>query len=354
MVLQKKTALIVGGSGVTGRAVIEALERQQDWDIIALSRRSPDFETKARFISVDLLDDNDSADKLSTLSDVTHFFYCGLSGGIEAENVEGNLKLLVNSLENVNKSAINLQRVILTQGGKYYGVQIGPHKTPSVETDPRHMPPNFYYDQEDYVKELASENSWDYTLVRPEVMIGFSQNGGALTALSTFAIYAAICAEMNVPLHYPGNQKSFEALNKYTDAEILGDFEVWVAEEKKCSNEAFNITVGSVFSWSNVWDKIADHFGAQRGVVMRFSLTDFMSDKGYVWDRIVKKHKLKNHKMEDLASWPFADWIVGRDYHTMLDDTKRIQFGFTEVRTHDQAIFGFFEKLQKTQILPRK
>ena len=209
-----------------------------------------------------------------------------------------------------------------------------------------------YDDQEDYVKELSSKSDWDYSLVRPEVMIGFSQNGGALTALSTFAIYACICAEMNVPFHYPGNVKSFEALNKYTDAEILGNFEVWVAENDKCKNEAFNITVGSVFSWSNIWDKIADYFDAKRGVVMRFSLTDFLSDKGYIWDRIVEKNDLQKLKMDQLASWPFADWIVGRDYHTMLDDTKRIQFGFTEVRTHEEAIFGFFKRLQKNNILP--
>ena len=349
----RKTALIVGGTGVTGRAVIECLEKRDDWDIIALSRRNPDFSTKAKFISVDLLNNEDAESKLKELKNVTHFFYCGLSGGIEAENVDGNLKLLVNSLKNVNTYSQNLRRVILTQGGKYYGVQIGPHKTPSYETDPRHMPPNFYYDQEDYVRELSSKEDWSFTLVRPEVMIGFSQNGGALTALSTFAIYACICAEINVPFHYPGNTKSFEALNKYTDAEILGNFEVWVAENENCANEAFNITVGSVFSWSNVWDKIADYFGAQRGTVMRFSLTDFLSDKGHIWDEVVKKHNLQNLKMDQLASWPFADWIVGRDYHTMLDDTKRIQYGFTEVRTHEEAIFGFFNKLQKNKILPK-
>ena len=348
----KKIALIVGGTGVTGRAVIESLEKKEGWEIIALSRREPDFNTKAKFVSVDLLNDQDAENKLKHFDNITHYFYCGLSGGIEAENVEGNLKLLVNSLKNVNKYSKSLKRVVLTQGGKYYGVQIGPHKTPSVETDPRHMPPNFYYDQEDYVKELSSKSDWDYSLVRPEVMIGFSQNGGALTALSTFAIYACICAEMNVPFHYPGNVKSFEALNKYTDAEILGNFEVWVAENDKCKNEAFNITVGSVFSWSNIWDKIADYFDAKRGVVMRFSLTDFLSDKGYIWDRIVEKNDLQKLKMDQLASWPFADWIVGRDYHTMLDDTKRIQFGFTEVRTHEEAIFGFFKRLQKNNILP--
>ena len=349
----EKKALIVGGTGITGRSVIEALERKTDWQITALSRRKPDFDSQAEFISVDLLDDKDSEKKLANVSDVTHFFYCGLSGGIEAENVEGNLKLLQNSLGNVSSSSKDLKRVILTQGGKYYGVHIGPHKTPSVETDPRHLPPNFYYDQEDYVKSLQKENNWDHVLVRPEVMIGFSQNGGALTALSTFAVYAAICAELDVPFHYPGTTASFEAFNKWTDSKILGDFEVWAAEQEHCGNEAFNITVGSIFSWSILWDKIADYFGAQRGVIMRFSLTDFLSDKGHVWDSIVEKHNLQKLAMDQLASWAFADWIVGRDYHTMLDDTKRIQYGFTEVRTHEEAIFGMFRKLQDAKVLPR-
>ena len=43
--MDRKKALVVGGLG--------GLE---DWEVVALSRRSPDFETGARFVSVDLLD----------------------------------------------------------------------------------------------------------------------------------------------------------------------------------------------------------------------------------------------------------------------------------------------------------
>ena len=48
-------ALIAGALGVVGRALVEHLENDPKWDVIGLSRRSPDFETSAKFISVDLL-----------------------------------------------------------------------------------------------------------------------------------------------------------------------------------------------------------------------------------------------------------------------------------------------------------
>lgn len=38
-----KKALIVGPFGVIGRNLVHYLSKQQDWDIVGLSRRSPDF-----------------------------------------------------------------------------------------------------------------------------------------------------------------------------------------------------------------------------------------------------------------------------------------------------------------------
>lgn len=348
----KKTALVVGGLGVTGRAVLAALEERKDWDIIALSRRSPDFETRARFISVDLLDASAASSALSTLSDVTHFFYCGLSGGVEAENVAGNLELLVNSLGPVEAVANQLERVVLTQGGKYYGCQIGPHRTPSRESDPRHLPPNFYYNQEDYVVELARGKQWTYTLARPEIMIGFARGGAVLNTGSFIALYAALCAELDVPLHFPGNEKSFRALNKFTDAGILGRFEVWAAEEPRCANEAFNITIGSMFRWENIWDDVAGYFGARRGRVMPFSLDAYLGDKDELWNQVVKRHGLRPISMSELANWPYADWVMARDWDTILDDTKRVNFGFTEMKYHEDAFFEYFDHLREMKIVP--
>ncbi|WP_201703635.1 hypothetical protein [Paraburkholderia kirstenboschensis] len=72
-----------------------------------------------------------------------------------AELVEVNLRMLKNMGKVMEKHAPNLQHVTLMQGGKAYGVHIGPIPSPAKESDPRHMPPNFYYDQEDFLRESS-------------------------------------------------------------------------------------------------------------------------------------------------------------------------------------------------------
>ena len=58
--MSKRHAVVVGGLGVIGRALVDHLTSDPSWDVVALSRRAPDFETTARFLSVDLRD-KDSA-----------------------------------------------------------------------------------------------------------------------------------------------------------------------------------------------------------------------------------------------------------------------------------------------------
>src|SRR5262245_37213816 len=94
-----KKALVIGGLGVIGRRLVEHLSTLPDWEIVAVSRRKPDFDSRAAFISVDLLDPAQTAANLGRLADITHVFYAALDGGIKAENVERNLALLVNPIE---------------------------------------------------------------------------------------------------------------------------------------------------------------------------------------------------------------------------------------------------------------
>ena len=56
--MARKKALVIGGLGVIGRNLINHMSAEDDWDIVAVSRRAPDEEmaAKAEFISCDLLD----------------------------------------------------------------------------------------------------------------------------------------------------------------------------------------------------------------------------------------------------------------------------------------------------------
>src|SRR5215208_8477597 len=74
--MARKTAVVVGSLGVIGRNLVHHLEPQDEWDIVGLSRRTPDFPTRMRAIAVDLLDEADCGAKLGDLTDVTHVFYC--------------------------------------------------------------------------------------------------------------------------------------------------------------------------------------------------------------------------------------------------------------------------------------
>ena len=56
-----KTALVVGALGVIGRNLTEYLSQRLDWNVIDLSRRLPDFKSRARHVSVDLLKGTDTA-----------------------------------------------------------------------------------------------------------------------------------------------------------------------------------------------------------------------------------------------------------------------------------------------------
>jgi hypothetical protein len=69
-----------------------------------------------------------------------------------SEEVEPNRAMLVNVVNAVAGSSPGLHKVVLVTGSKFYGIHWGTSKTPAKETDPRQMPPNFYYDQEDFLR----------------------------------------------------------------------------------------------------------------------------------------------------------------------------------------------------------
>lgn len=349
--MAKKKGVVVGARGTTGRNVLKALEEAGGWEVIGLSRQAPNFETSAQFISVDLEDAADAEAKLSGLTDVTHIFYCGLAGGFEAENIEGNLALLKNAVSVIDKVSPSLERVVLTQGGKYYGCHLGPYKTPSIETDPRHMPPNFYYNQQDFLVELKQGKKWDITMVRPEIVIGLSA-GVPLNTLNFISVYATIARELDIPFDFPGRPAAWQALNTYTDAEILGRFEAWAATEPSCAGEEFNIANGDSFRWENMWDGIGEAFGCRRGTVRPCSLTVLMEDKGPVWDDIVQKYQLQPFKMNQLANWVFADWVFARDWDIILDNRKRIRYGYTEIIYTEEMFDRYFKRLREDRIIP--
>src|SRR3954454_25028270 len=89
--MDRKVALVAGAGGIIGRGIVEHLSGLDDWDVVGLARKAPDYESRARFVPVDLLDPEDCKAKLGDLGAVTDLFYTAyLEKPTEAERVEIN------------------------------------------------------------------------------------------------------------------------------------------------------------------------------------------------------------------------------------------------------------------------
>jgi len=344
--------VIAGALGICGRALLERLEGRPEWDIVGLSRRRPDFETRAAFVSVDLLDRADTQAKLAGLGGATHVFYSALtSAGSPAADVAPNLAMLVNLVEALEPAAKGLKHVQLIHGSKWYGNHLGPYRTPSRESDPPHMPPNFYFDQQRWIAERQKGKAWTWSTLRPHGPWGFAI-GSPLHQLNALAVYATVSRELGLPLRFPGTPACFNAVYQMTDAGLLAEAMEWVATTPAAANEPFNVNNGEFTRWCNLWPLIARQFGMETGPVQTIRLVDFMADKEPLWAKIVQKHQLKPYRIADLTQWTFADWVYGTGYDQMSSTTKLRQAGFHSLCDTEDMVVRQIARLKRERIVP--
>jgi nucleoside-diphosphate-sugar epimerase len=350
--MTSKTAIVVGAAGVTGRNLVRHLDTLPDWRTIGLSRRAPDFPTKARFISVDLLDRADADAKLAGLTDATHLFYCGFQARPTwAEHNAPNLAMLVNAVEPIAAVAPGLKRVVLMEGTKIYGSHMGPFRTPAKETDPPHMLPNFYWDQEQWLRRATRRADFDFTALRPQTVCGFA-TGVPMNLINVIAVYAAISKELGLPLRFPGKPGAYNAIYQVTDAGLLSRAQVFAATASTASNEVFNITNTDFFRWCNVWPKIAEVFDMPHAAPQTIRLTELMADKSPLWDDMTARYGLVPHRYADLVTWPFGDYVFACDWDIMSDTLKIRQAGFTEGVDSEKMLVSLLADYRAQKIVP--
>lgn len=353
--LQRK-AVVVGALGVIGRYIVDKLLAEGDWQVVGLSRRPAKAAPRYTHIAVDLLDLKDVARKLKGLGDVTHIFYAafqpssGAAAGYAA-NIAPNRDMLVNSVTAVDRAAKSLLRVVLVTGTKYYGVHLGPLKTPMRETDPRHMPPDFYFDQIDWLTAYQRGKRWSWTELRPQTLCGFAP-GTAMSIMPAIAVYAAIAKELGLPLCFPGKPGAYDSIYQVTESSHFAGAALWAATEPRAANQAYNITNGDYFRWRNVWPRIANVFGMKAGEVQTISLTQHMADKAELWAHMTKKHSLKKFAFDQLVAWPFADYVFGADWDVMSDVTKSRLHGFHDVVDSEAMFERLLRRFRKEKIVP--
>ena len=345
------TALIAGAGGAASKRLIETLLADPGWSVLALARTPRQSAGRLTWIAADLFDGPACARALGEHRGVTHLFYTARAkhGETGVESVEDNVAMLRNVLDAVEPVAARLEHVHLVQGTKYYGMHLGPFRTPAREDDPRPGVPNFYYDQQDLLARRQS--GWAWSASRPTFIYDFAPER-ARNAVTVVGAYAAICRALGRPFDYPAPAASFDALRDMTDASLLARAMRHIATTPACRNEAFNAVNGDVFRWRDLWPRIAAHFGIPPGDVRPFKMSEWVRDKQPVWDGIVRRHGLAESLLDEIADWAFADFHWAHGYHVVSSTAKLRESGFSEMLDSTQMLLDHLTRYREAKILP--
>lgn len=116
---------------------------------------------------------------------------------------------------------------------------------------------NFYYEQEDMLKEYAEKNKWRWVVTRPNLIVGLAK-GNYMNVAITLGLYAALQKELGQPFRYPGNAKSWNAIVDHSTALNNAEFQIWAATTPAVGNNAYNIANGDKVRIKDLWPKLAE------------------------------------------------------------------------------------------------
>ena len=353
-------ALIVGASGIVGRAAFEHFATSEDWSAVGVSRRAPDLDVGTH-ASLDLLDADACRRGLAELPAPTHIVYAALQekpglieGWYDPSLMETNRRMLENLLDAAEASGA-VEHVSLLQGTKAYGAHVGGMKVPGREREARHAHDNFYWLQEDLLRECAKAGGYAWTLWRPPVIYGHAF-GAPMNPIAPLVTYAAIAKHEGRPLCWPGGRTGpVDGM----DARLLARALEWGATAEAARNEVFNISNGDVFVWENIWETIAKTLGMDVGEPEPMRLADEMPGKASVWNEIVAKHELRSPGLMEFVgdSFVYADlhFGLGRAHAAppnMMSTIKLRQAGFSDCIDSEDMLVEWIEWMQQEKLIP--
>jgi nucleoside-diphosphate-sugar epimerase len=328
-IMTRRVALVVGPTGAAGAPLVRALASQGGWGIYGLSRSAPGPGAPFVHVAADLADPASCVQALRQIEPVTHAFYAARApfseGGVE--EVAANLKFFRSMLDALEATTDRLEHVHLVTGTKWYGMHLGPFPTPAREDDPRHLPPNFYYDQQDLLAARSAAARWTWSASRPSFICDAAPERSRNLA-PVLGAYAAICRELGVGLDFPGTRAGFDSLHEVTEAGCLADAIVHLASHADRCTGPYNVTNGDTFRWNRLWPRLARWFGIPCGEPRDLRLARWMADKQPVWDRIVERHRLQPRPLQRVAAWDFGDFVLRQDWDILSDIGRLRRAGF--------------------------
>ncbi len=354
--MARKVAVIAGATGAAAKRLKEVLLADAEWSVVGLSRNPPaSSDPRLKFVAADLTNAESTKAALAKVPDATHLFYTARVTFTDAtkgvEDVEGNAAMMRNLLDGAEAHAKALEHVHLVEGTKWYGMHLGRMSTPAREDDPRHMPPNFYYAQEDIMRERQQGKRWTWSASRPGFLYDFAPERPR-NLPAAIGAWAAMCREFGMKLEFPGKPANYTALFEATDAVQLARAVKWMSTAEKGRNQAFNVTDGAVFRWERLWPRIARFYDMEVGQIRPLNLGLWMADKDEAWERIAKRHGLASSKMADIVPWNFGDFLWGLEHDVVSSMTKIRIAGFHDTIDTEDRLLELLAQYREAKVLP--
>ncbi len=358
--MPKGHILVTGASGLVGRAAMEHFARAE-YAVTAVSRRAPFDTYGARHVSVDLADEAACRDAFSGLGDVTQIVFAALheepdlvAGWTSQAHVERNAAMLRNTVEAVAPNAPSLRNVVVLQGPKAYGAHVKPLRIGAREDrDEDRSILNFYWAQEDYIKDRSHGQDWGWTILRPCFVMGMAV-GGAMNLIGAIGFYSALLRHRSEPLHFPGARGG---VSQPTDTDLMARAIEWAGQADAARDQVFNIANGDLFSLAEMWPVIADSLGMEIGDDRGFLFEEEVPRGASEWDTIRAKHGLISPGAESFLgqSAQFSDWIFARATAGLRGSISTVKLqtaGFTEAMYSEDMFRKWIARYQDAKLIP--
>jgi nucleoside-diphosphate-sugar epimerase len=358
-----KKVVVAGATGLVGNAALRHFGALGGCEVVALSRRKPRELHGARHVPIDLTVAAQCAGAAAELQGTTHLIYAALyeapnliDGWRDPNQIRTNDLMLRNLMAALEPVAPQLRHVALLQGTKAYGVHVRPLIVPAREgRSEMYEQPNFYWAQENFLRELQQGKAWHWSILRPVLIIGLAM-GGAMDLIPPLGVYAAMLREAGRPLDYPGGAAR---VSQAVDVDLLARAIAWSGEADAARNQAFNVTNGDVFTWENVWPAIADALGMKPGDAVPLSLAQQYPAWIAPWDELRRRHNLISPDLETFVglSFQYADYSMRHGQNqpgppSIVSTVKINQAGFTEMMDTEAMFQKWFRQARTLRLLP--
>jgi hypothetical protein len=166
------------------------------------------------------------------------------------------------------------------------------------------------------------------------------------------AVYASVVKASGATLEYPGTEKSFDVRTQFTYVPLLARAAVWMSEEPRAANQAYQIVNGDAPRWSELWPRFAGFFGLAAGGPTQRRISDYMADKAALWRELTVRHDLKRTELSSLVLWPYGNYVFAPEWDIISSMSKARGDGFPDAVDSAQNFIELFEQFRRDKIIP--